>query len=443
MGVPYIAVRYRPDGNRTSWIDITEFITINPAKGLQATANTAEFDIVNVNNRFSTKPPGASRDKWFLEDDDIEIYADWQPITYSQSQLIFSGNIIERNQKRGTSNRIISIKAVDRTFIILNKLWAKHYENTKPDEIIKQVIASTGKTKLRDGTIIQITTNNVNPQGYDFEPVDYTVVYKPVYEILEELSQPGFLYNNTLGRREDRSWIFWVDSNNDLHWQYPEQETNLTLTEGADKILNYNLTLTTFDVVNMIIYYGGEDWYGNEVLGYFLDLTSESSHLKMKLQPMRDIGTNVKDTELKFQMNAGKIVQDDSTPGALVWQEKRYTATYPIVPHFPLVDFYGNSVSDTVDSDYKYNKYLRNWIRFLCNERARKITQKYGNPRYKGSIELIGTNAFTPGDLIKVTVESENLNNYKLRIHDVQHNFTRNGWFTTLQLEEDEKAVST
>lgn len=92
----------------------------------------------------------------------------------------------------------------------------------------------------------------------------------------------------------------------------------------------------------------------------------------------------------------------------------------------------------SITSDSTYNSALREAATREGKVRARNILSKLANPRWQGTVEVRGSFNYGVGDLIEFTDTSIGIQNQKLRIMQTQHNVSRNGWFTTLTLEEDE-----
>lgn len=53
-----------------------------------------------------------------------------------------------------------------------------------------------------------------------------------------------------------------------------------------------------------------------------------------------------------------------------------------------------------------------------------------------------GNTSFTAGDLLSLTSTSYGLKAEKVRVHDVIHNIDKNGWTTTLEIDQDAKAIT-
>lgn len=298
----------------------------------------------------------------------------------------------------------------------------------------------TDCTRGIDDTVAASHSSGVTVlQGFPLQLM--SKIWKPLFEWIGELSQTentnylsevqegGTLYFN-------RAFLFWIDKHNSPHWVYPDNTIDLTIDLGEEGRRAFNLQKAVFDAVNFIIYNCGEDMYGNGIIHYLFDDTTEIATMKMRYQPMSKIvHTLVLDDRNK------NTTRNTSNPD--IFKQFPSSGSYPVVPSF-LDDAnkfrarLGKSALTDVDNDSEYNSMLRE----ACKERgwqeAKKITTKRSGFRYRGSIAMKGVHV-NPGDLVDVTNAFVGLNSQKLRVLGVRHNINMNGWETVLELEEDEK----
>jgi hypothetical protein len=402
------AIYNAPDGDA---VDVTELISTTQSRGTDIKSSRAELSLKNC--AYRDKSGGESI---FVEDGGVEVYCDYSPIdTSSSSQLLLAGKIRELTPKFSESGSSYSMSVSDNTVLMLGKIHSFTYTNKTPSEIITQMIGIE-----TDGAV---TTNNVSTTksgGGVFPSIErYGLYYKPLYDWVKELSDPAYT-------GENRSMIFYVDKDDDLHWFYPDDNSDGSITEGVDDIYSINMKRNADKVVNMIIYNSGQDLNGNGTLWYYFDATSKSNVLKMKYQPMTDISRDW----LYNEILAGNLVE--SSGGSVPYQGKLY------VPATSGTTSWGESFS-TLD-DYKSK--FRTKIRNDGESRASTITKRFGKLLWNGQVAIRGTNDFTAGDLITVTSRTIGINNYKLRVVDVTHSIGVDGWVTTLELSEDETAIT-
>lgn len=214
-------------------------------------------------------------------------------------------------------------------------------------------------------------------------------------------------------------------------------------TTTGHTVYKFKLTKKTFDIVNMVIYNSGQDLFGSGILWYYYYEATKSKELKMTYKPWRFISRDL----IQKEINDGRLTKDNSTPGPFTHAGNYYKETTG--------DYDGGSGitpgwgGSAVTSDATYNTSLRNAAAF-GNEsdgvaskgktKAEAYCKNRGSPRWRGTIELKGER-FTPGELITFTSASAGILNESLRIKSVSHNIEKRGWFTTLNVEEDEKEI--
>lgn len=266
-----------------------------------------------------------------------------------------------------------------------------------------------------------------------FPATSLSKVWKPVYEWIGELSETDYI--NDLDERDGtdpivygRSFLYWIDEDNQFHWVENSQTVDTIIDIDTDEeIYSLSLNYTVFDSINFIVYRGGEDFYGTGTLGYKVDDTAGAKNLKMRVVAMTDIAKNL----IEEEISTGNITEDNSTPGEFTFSGNRYTATFPVTASW-------NSTSYTNASDY--NNALRDEIDKRASNRANNYLAGLTGQRYKGSMEKKGE-ILTPGTLYNITDRDTGVVSENIRVTEVHHNITKEGWFITVSLEQDADAI--
>jgi len=224
--------------------------------------------------------------------------------------------------------------------------------------------------------------------------------------------------------------LFWVDEDNRFHWT----ETTNTVTSSfnitvgsTDGVFNHKLNKSTFDVVNFIVWRGGEDLKGNGTLGYHVDEASGTKLSKMRVVAMVDIARNLIEKEIVD----GNLVEEVGGTAVFNFNGNRYYRAGAVTPHWTTTSY---ATDDT------YNDALRVKINLDAKKRARSLVRGLSSPRFKGPVEVKGRH-IPAGTLINFTDRTVGVVDQKLRVVDVRHTINKNGWFTRYSLEEDEKAI--
>ena len=379
---------------------------------------------------------------FFREGELIQIWADEAAAisTPTTAQLVMDGVIQSTKHRISGIGRVITIDAMDRTYMLLHGIWTKNYTNTafrtSPD-IIKNVVEHlSGRNRT-----YKITTSNVASTlsgGGAFKKIDYSIVGKSGYEIIKELSQP----ENT---GDDRSYIFWINKDNDLYWTYPTQTSTSTIQEGQNNIYDFTASQGTWDVVNFVIFNAGTDMNNVGVLWYLYDENTDQPDLRMKYEPMTDIAKNLKEQE-RIHMSDRNISQGtDGYPDVY-----NYTFSWNSITESNRV-LTETTTAEIASSDSDYNDKFRLKCKYEGLKTARRITQLHGQAKTKLTIRMKGNNDFTTGQFLTFKTTSGGLKPstgpggtdiQRLRIHQITHQYNANGWMTTLNMQEDEKQIT-
>lgn len=410
MAVPFVKVYYTPDGGYEQ--DITEFVGLQNKRGLQLKDAKCDLNINNSKYRYKT-----GGESIFQQDGDIDIYADYSPITKSSAQLILSGQIQEITHNAGERGTATKLSVSDKTNLLLSGVWGKNYEGETVDAIVRNVIQNAPSAQ---GLVTVTNVVSTTTGGVAFPTTNMAKTMKPVYEWLTDLSQPGVT-------GEDKAYLFYVDKDNDLHWFYPSATVSSSLLEGSVEIYNVSMKKSQDELVNMLIYNAGQDLKGNGILWYYYDSTSRSNKLRMKFQPMIDIGRDLIDGEIL----AGNLTE--SAGGAFHYKGKDYVRNGSVTPAWG-----GGPYS----SDNDYNDAFRTRAKAVADTKASGYVAAFSGLRWKGNIEVKGTHGYTAGDLLTVDLPTLGILNTNLRVWDVAQSFGADGWITGLELREDDTAIA-
>jgi hypothetical protein len=458
----------RTDGNGND-TDITYDVeTLTIKRGMDQKANTTTLTLKNPLKLFDPLI-GANVHEWvkdsvnftsgfgelvWEENDAITVKAKFNEdgTVLTESDILTVSDALEFSAKleQGRSNLVI--KAVDKTFNILNQQVARAFTVSSaknPPEIIKQLLEEVSENGNGDGTF-GITANLMTEGTYieqrdsstpgiqtrridnsAFPDVALSKVYKPLYEWIDDLSTIEF--TNVPGTIvQNRKMRYYLDKDNNFRWFYPDDKVDYTLVVGSlstsdDDVKSYNLNKSTFDIVNFVIYNGGLDLNGVGTLNYFFDTTTQTKQLLTKYKAYTDIAPKL----IQDELTAGNLVAN--TSGSFTFQGNRYNRNGTVTPTWS---------STSVSTDDDYNDSLRTEIKRLCDGRAQAFTKQRGNPRWKGTIVLSGRN-FLPGENLSLTSYIHGINQVNIRIVDVTHSISANNWTTTLNLEEDDDKVAT
>lgn len=436
MAILRTAVVWTDDLGRTHTLKDVKSFNIKQSAGIK----NNQSNITLRNSIGSIKPYSEFNTALFEPNQDILLYArydnDGTGLDLVNDNLVFSGRVVEFEGESNDSTTDLKLKCSDSSYIMLNRIFIGEVEGTV-DDIIKYVIDTSNEytadpnARVRyDGGFIVDERSN----GTSFSSELYSSPGKPVYEVLSDLSEP--LYT---GEPENINYRFFVDKNNQLHWFYPSDGAQHILIEGSrttnertythpitgesvefsdtntHKVINTKLTRAVYDIVNFIIYKAGEDLEGDQIMGFAFDPTSGIPNTNDSFRSYEKVTKTLKRIE-QVQGNLNKVYGDqyelDGTSGTTSW---------------------GVSYSNAAEYNTAFVERAERVAQVLAESEFRTT----GSPRFKGTIEVQGQGIYQPNDALLFSSDRLGIQNSFMRITDVQHNFQKGGWFTTLSVQEE------
>ena len=321
-------------------------------------------------------------------------------------------------------------------------------------------------TIKKDGTIITRTIGTpdsvtslfpslpIATRNYNFPFKSFSMIAKPIYEILQNVSQIDMTNtedeldpeNTSFNLIIQRAMRYHFDEKNRFHWFYPIDNTfgeglatdstdkkgnNLDLVMGTTtnfEIKSHKLKFALYEVINFIYFEAGTDMNGNSILGFRYDPTSGAPTIKDSRRSYPRISQDMKkEDELTADNPNGHITFDSTKKGGYA-----FATSYPFSPLW--------NTSKTVNNNAEYNIHFKNEARSRGNRKADSIIRGTSSQRWKGTIETRFHN-FTPNDLLRFTSKAGGIYREKLRITEVNHNIQKSGSFTTLSVEADGKEL--
>jgi hypothetical protein len=371
-------------------VDLTKYcLEWDSKQAIKTKSNAANFRIGVHPLWVTSELVDSSGNLRFENGQNIAVYLGTSPVGTADIISNFSITGIEPAvQEDGAYVKLI---CGDKSVTLLSMSGAKNYNTTAP-EIIKYLIGNWSRGSVLDGGYIQSTTST----GGAFPTVQYSFFYKPIADAIEEVSQPA--YTN-----DDKPYIYWVDENNYLHWQYPYDAVGGTITEGMDNTYKFSFNKKESSEVNMIIYNSGKDKNDNSILWYQFNWNTRSGQLKFKYYDWSEIATQMR----------GYSWEDPSSGSVLTW-------------------------------DVATNSQVREYAKTRGSAECTTVFSKAGM-YWKGNVTLKGTKGYTRGQLINIV--SDKFGNFgessglKLRISEIVHSVNSNGWTTEITLDEDPDVV--
>lgn len=277
------------DGSTASFT-FDDVISFNIKKDSEAKASHATITLQNAIDRFQTgftqpftKYNQNTNNIRFKEGDTVKIYAaeinNFRALDTSTTSpdLLMTGEIAEVTVKGGMNGAQVKLKIVDKTYVILNRLYTFAYLNTdgkNAPEIVQDVVrfvtddvdsdelSYDGAGNLVNNGIYAVDARLVSTGSNAFiedARIDASVfpdigmakVAKSAYEWILDLSTIENT-NNFIGAddadapTQDRNMLFYIDENNRFHWYYPRDIISTTLNGAInDSVTTITLTSTS------------------------------------------------------------------------------------------------------------------------------------------------------------------------------------------------------
>jgi len=205
--------------------ELTDVESINLSRQSETKASTANITLKNNMNKIVTgfsqplsKYVSDSNELRFNEGDGIKIYFASTDVvreldtTITSTDLVMSGEVAEVKGKAGEKSSKLTIKVVDKTWVILNRLHVFNYKaslNLNSPKIIQRVIRTVTTDVSQDDLSYDDDGNHVSNGKYAidarldtaggyiettrqdtnaFPDTSIAKVYKPAYEFIKELS---------------------------------------------------------------------------------------------------------------------------------------------------------------------------------------------------------------------------------------------------------------
>jgi len=209
--------------------------------------------------------------------------------------------------------------------------------------------------------------------------ISYYDNYTPLFQQIEKLSTNDYTGSGT--------YAYYLSNNNWFVWGIRPSVNSGTINEADCQ--SVQIEKGTWDVINALIINGGDDLNGHSIMYPVVNLASYGR-----------IGG-----KWKFLVKKS-------------WAEEYKT----------------QNPSAT-------NPQVRDGVRRMIKTRGKAIVDLLGSPRYKAELEIDGTNKYTMGGvwtLVVPSFPSWASTGKQLRMTDIGHRYSKNGWTTILKFEEDE-----
>lgn len=354
--------------------DITEAMDVATREGIETTIDS-----------FSIRVMGDGLGSLVVDiEDTIKIYLGRG--RSAPTTLVMEGIINSIKYEITNKGGIYTIAGVNKLEHIMNNVIPAAYKAS--DAWTSSTIISDLITKVNDfNTGVKDTWIDIGKTiSATTKEIDYYEMEKPIYHHIEQLSTNEYTGNGT--------YVYYLDTSNNFVWKprptdAAGSETG-TFEEGVDA-LSIKLEKGIFNVINALIVNCGVDYSGRKITTYRVNTPS--------------IG--------------------------------KFGFKWKYVSKTNFASSYIAANASGTDSE------VRTYARDRAKAWADDVLKLLGAARYKATIEVRGSTSYVKGDVWKVKMRNYTFNTgkkyYNLRMTNVRHNYSsKQGWITTLELEEDE-----
>jgi hypothetical protein len=447
----------RSDGNNryhydsTPSISLTDGLAFDSDKSITSNADSFTFRVVNNKLPDGTYMYSDIYGSKIKVDDRVMIYVAGQDISgaYKTNHLIFDGLVVEINFEISGDNRILLVKGLDRFDKLFNYTFPASFKNRTASEIIQELIVHVND----DNPLNQITWYSGNTDTT--VQINYNRVYRPAYEMIEELSQQAI--NGQFNA------IYYMDTTNQFRWKQKSTGYESSLTEGQDFVTMKDAE-KVWEVMNAAIMDCGKDQKGIGVHCMYYDVVSSGEYglrWANTIQSGQEISTqlmnyyeantpgfkpvNVTNSHLPGSYGAGLTLplEDRDASGAK-------TGSYPTVTNdAQYIAAFRKEAKWQGVAKLKSLLTLVGYVRPKVDITMAGLTWKYGANRTGMSTEDCLDNSGEPleqGDKVLIVAPSCGgtfITGFPMRVFQVSHTLSKEGWTVTIQCEIDiEDAVN-
>jgi hypothetical protein len=355
-------------------VEVDNIVSIRVDTKANAESSTAEILISNV-------------DASFVEAGELLIPRGSNFTLYASETIVDTSNVLHRigtftfiNESLTPDNRMITLTLVNKTFQMLSRVWLGEETDTV-DVLVNGIVQRINQ----DGTVqnnVGVQIPSTRSDGSPFPERTIVSATKTAYDLLLDLSSTGYT-----GDR--RPYIFYFDEDEVFHWVYPDDTIEDYFDYNTSLLIETKVDKNDSEVVNMVIFDGGEDKNGASILDFYLKPDSGSIEGRMIFQPMRKISEGLK----------AKYISEGTYAGMS-------NETF---------------ISNVVEQ---------------CKGRAESIAYAWNEGLWKATLTFQGRR-FDLAKKYELSLPLHGMGSESLRVDNIVHTYDKNGWVTKITMMQD------
>lgn len=433
-----IEVYHKGDNNVYSTspdVSITDGLAFDNDASIKSTADSFSFRVQNT----ETSPGNFKYAGNIKIDDRVMIYITSQADisdSNKSSYLRFDGGIVEKSYNNTVDGRILSISGLNRLEKLMNFTYPGIFKDKTAPTIIQELVGH-----VNDDNPVKITFDTTNSDITGFDTIQYWRNYRPVFEMIEELSRQSI--------NKKFNAYYYLTPDNNFIWKQKSHDTDeLVLEEGVDFTV-IQIREKVWDVINAMIVDCGKDCYGRGIHCFSYNEVSAAEYgLKWApgIEVESEIAENIKNDQRSQAtwVDANEDGLPDNYPFTMSFKERGDDGVVPQV-----------GSNQSVANDAAFNSAIRKEAKWAGVDWINQVLDLTGTVRPKVKITIPGShwetgvldssdNPLNQGDLVTIKCPSNGISKsynwisgVDLRLFSISHSLERNGWWVTLDLEED------
>jgi hypothetical protein len=436
----------------TPTVVINDAIALDQDKSIEANSDSCSFRLKNVKDSDGNY---TYRDNIKVDDRLIIYITSKEDITSANKDnyVRFNGVVTEVEYEVAIDGKTLNIKGESRLRTLLNFSFPAVFEPQDDyDAYASTVIQSLIDAVNDDNLNYKITWDPTNDTTST--PIQYSSNYRPVLEIIQELSKQSV--------NGEFNAIFYLTTDNRFVWKQKSTNTDsISLIEGYD-FNKASIKEKVWEVVNAVIVDCGKDPANQNIHAMYFDEESAAEY-GLKWAGTIEPKTELADGIISAQKGSGTWVKSTDENK----QQFPDSSAYPMLLYFKDRDNSTGVVLETtpitVTNDAEWVAAVRKEAKWLGIAWLKRVLSLTGHVKPKVELSMVGANWETgfgrtdtsaencldddgdpiaQGDQVLVVVPSRGgdfVSGVKLRVKQLSHRITSKGWDVDLKLEIDEE----
>lgn len=227
-------------------------------------------------------------------------------LEFSDLDIIWDGKFVDFSRSVDSGSRALTLTLMDSGYDFFNRFWSRNYSGLglRTNEIVLDILSNVGDNPDGSGFSVIDVSNvaNVRGDGSGFPVISPTFAGKPVYEWINELSNPDFTNTSSeLASDPVVSDAMVFRFKGDKAYWYEPSEVALTI-DGSIFLDSISYSSNNEESINFLILEAGEDFFGEPIFTYVNDPSSTSEVQKDRYETQQRISGRNNEYDNQFHL---------------------------------------------------------------------------------------------------------------------------------------------